>query len=97
MDAYEDRNLLAILAASLLADDGCNVGWGVDDNEPDWPVLYIDLPTGQISYHIPRELYERLPNRPEYSGAWDGHTDDEKRERLWQLFTDGELGPYKSC
>jgi hypothetical protein len=43
-------------------------GWGVDDKQPvHRHVLYIDLPTGQVSFH------SAVRGRgPDYAGAWDG-------------------------
>lgn len=76
-EAYHDRNL-AIQAAAMMAEKlGYRVG--VKD-DPEWPILYIDLPTGQVSWHIPKN--EIACDFPEYPGKWDGHTVEEKRERM---------------
>lgn len=50
----------------------CGIGW---DDKPDAlagyrAVVYIDLPTGQTSWHM-----------PEYSGSYDGHSTAEKYAR----------------
>ena len=43
-------------------------GWGADDDMPFAPhVLYIDLPTGQVSWHSTEEYAG-----PQYEGQWDG-------------------------
>lgn len=82
---YRERShLLALLAAiypSVLVD-------GADREAPDWPVLYIQLPTGQVSWHISpidqdlfghvRRTIAHTLNAP----VWDGHTTDEKYERV---------------
>lgn len=57
----------------------------VDDQEPGWnQAVYIDLPTGQVSWHIPdqevQELFGHLP--VDGSTPWDGHSIEEKYERL---------------
>lgn len=57
--------------------------------ENDWPIVYIETPAGQLSWHIPStEAVELgiadLPTIPE-GYVWDGHTDEEKYERLARL------------
>lgn len=43
-------------------------GWGVDERQPyHCHVLYIDLPTGQVSFHT-----ETRGEGPDYSKGWDG-------------------------
>jgi hypothetical protein len=80
-EAYADRNLLACLAAKLAREHAWAVDWANDPAAPDWPVLLIALPTGQISYHLPwREACVNVPVTP--SLAWDGHNTEEKRERI---------------
>ena len=78
-DAYFDRNQAALGFARLASEAGYN--YGVDSlQDPEWPILYIDLPTGQVSWHIPaKELTGKWPT---YNKKWDGHTLKEKRERL---------------
>ncbi len=79
-DVYRDRNLLAQLAAVLAQRCGLHVGTGVDAEEPDWPVIYIDLPSGQVSWHIPSaELVARLDP---YGRDWDKHDGPEKEHRI---------------
>ena len=56
---------------------------GVDAAEPDWPVLYIQLPTGQLSWHIAPEdvpLFTHVRRDP--AVEWDGHSTEEKYARL---------------
>jgi len=70
-EVYADRNLLAQLAAALAQRCGFRVGVGVDDAEPDWPLIYIDLPSGQVSWHVPKaELVVQLDP---YKEKWDGY------------------------
>lgn len=83
-EAYADRNLVAQAFAWAMEEAGWPVAWGVDESEPDWPVLYIETPQGQVSWHIPKaeRIYEP-PVRPEHGPvAWDGHTKEQKFERL---------------
>ena len=79
-DAYFDRNQAVMVMAKLALAQGYSAGLQVDPAEPDWPVLMIDLPTGQVGYHLPRE--ELVGNWPDYPGEWDGHSLAEKRQRL---------------
>ncbi|HEB50753.1 MAG TPA: hypothetical protein ENI89_09105 [Desulfobulbus sp.] len=79
-DAYFDRNQAVLVMARLALALGFKVGLLEDPDEPDWPVLMIDLPTGQVGYHVPRG--EVLGEWPEYDGTWDGHSLSEKRRRI---------------
>lgn len=82
--AYSERNkLVALLSktypASIEKHDGA-------DWEDDWRnVIFIELPTGQVSWHIhDSELYlfDHLTSR---GLKWDGHTTEEKYERCKRL------------
>lgn len=70
-DRYADRNRLIYGALAIAARGGLNAGVAIDPNEPAWPVAYIDLPTGQVSWHLPR-----------YPGTWDGHDGPTKTARI---------------
>ena len=76
-EAYLDRNL-AVQALAKMGEK-CGYKVGIKD-DPEWPILYINLPTGQVSWHIPKS--EMVCCFPPYSGKWDGHDVDEKRKRL---------------
>ena len=76
-EAYLDRNLCVQAMVKMAQKLGFNTGLKED---PEWPILYIDLPTGQVSWHIPKQ--EILTDFPEYNGKWDGHNLQEKRRRL---------------
>lgn len=83
-EAYRDRNLVVQAFAWAMEQQGWPVAWGADESEPGWPVLYIETPQGQVSWHIPvaERIYEP-PVRPEHGPvAWDGHTTEEKFARL---------------
>ena len=76
---YGDRNQAVILAAQMARQLGYRVG--VREDEDGRPVLYIDLPTGQVSWHLQHERIERvLCMFPRYKGEWDGHS----RHRRWK-------------
>ena len=89
-DAYLDRNM-AVQAFALLAQKaGYTVGVKEDPKNPEWPILYIDLPTGQVSWHLPRhEIIPLWPYMPIYQAEWDGHDTEEKRTRLYYFINDG--------
>ncbi len=82
-DAYFDRNQSVMAFARLALKLGYHVGLKTDPDEPDWPVLMIDLPGGQVGWHLPED--EIIGDWPEYSGEWDGHSLKEKRKRLKTL------------
>ncbi len=83
-EAYFDRNQVALAFGRLALKLGWRVGLGIDPSEPEWPVLYVDTPAGQVSWHLPSAEVASA-NWPAYPGAWDGHTVEEKRERLARL------------
>ena len=79
-DAYFDRNQAVLAMAKLAMEQGYRVGLLTDPEEPDWPVLMMDLPTGQVGWHLPKE--EIVISFPEYPSEWDGHSLEEKRNRM---------------
>lgn len=57
-----------------------------DPEEPDWLVVYVETPEGQLSWHISPDdvdLFGHLSLVKEAN--WDGHTTKEKYERLARL------------
>ena len=55
------------------------------DRELDW-FVYVDLPTGQVSWHIKHEfkgLFSHLIALP--ISPWDGHGQEEKWNRIVEL------------
>ena len=86
-DAYFDRNQAVMALAKLARQQGYKTGVHVDPNEPEWPVLMIDLPSGQVGWHLPKQ--ELLGQWPEYAQAWDGHDLEEKRRRMAGFIADG--------
>ena len=76
--AYHDRNLVVQLAAKLAIQ--CGLKAGIRERHGQWPILYIDLPTGQVSWHIPAD--ELIPGLPDFPDTWDGHDLKTKRNRL---------------
>jgi hypothetical protein len=94
--AYSERNkAVAGLARAAVA-----FGWraGVRRHEgaeweDDWrTVLFIDLPSGQVSWHFHDSERALLDGLPAYEGSWDGHSTDEKWERVSLLAGPSEEG-----
>ncbi|QIB75728.1 hypothetical protein G3I44_16430 [Halogeometricum borinquense] len=85
-DVYEDRNLAGVALVVSRYQEGDLAGWYVDEDTEAWPVVWAEMPTDEISYHVPperRELLEAspLPNeRP--PGGYDGYTREDKNRRL---------------
>ena len=74
--AYTERNILASIACKMAIALGFKAGIGKDNNE-DWDdewrnLIYIELPNGQISYHIAPHDLSVIKDLPEYDGKWDG-------------------------
>lgn len=71
---YESRNLSVIHAIALAMGLGLEAGFRIDPKEPEWPVAFIELPTGQVSWHLPQHIKE-----------WDNHTTQEKWSRILEF------------
>lgn len=84
--AYRERNMLVcaltkLFPAYLARHDESDESW-----ERDWMwIVYIDLPTGQVSWHIhdsERGLFDHLEVK---ENNWDGHNTERKYQRLQAL------------
>jgi len=68
--AYEVKNWSLSEICRILSIPGHNYKWGWkrDSNTPGFEqVLYVELPTGQCSFHSPDRL-----TGPEFEGEWSG-------------------------
>jgi len=84
VSVYRER---AYLVADLAADYPSHQGF-TDEAEPLWIVVTIESPVGQMTWHISsedRELFRHVRSTEPSDNPWDGHTTDEKYERLRQL------------
>lgn len=70
LNNYDRRNKLVLHALSMALELGMNAGVRIDAKEQEWPVVFIELPTGQVSWHI-----------KQHANEWDGHSTDEKYKR----------------
>lgn len=77
---YPERYGLVLRAVALAHQLGYAAGFRIDPSEPEWPVAYIELPTGQVSWHM-----------PQHPIAWDGHDTAEKYRRVRQFSDDPEV------
>ena len=83
-ELYEHRHLLFISLA-LEVKNKYNVYYKLDEETTGWFILYIELPTGQISYHLPDnylEYMKDIPSEPASLNGWDGHTSEDVLCRL---------------
>jgi hypothetical protein len=80
--AYTERNRLVAFLASIHPSGVKKTaipGW----DEAWHGCVYIDLPTGQASWHFHDSEAHLFAHLPPYDGEWDGHTTEEKYERLF--------------
>ena len=85
--AYTERANLVALLAQLYPS-----GWDYSDDTT-WPIVYIDLPTGQAAWHISPDdwwICACVPRR--HGSQWDGHTTDEKYQRIRHLIEEIDKG-----
>lgn len=83
-NAYTERTRLLAYIATL---HDSHVGFN-DEDEMDWPVLTIETPMGQMTWHIAPEdghLLSLVRHTDPQDRGWDGHTTQEKYERLERL------------
>lgn len=80
-ELYRHRIALFFALCSTMPD---KVTWREEPSFGDWLCVYLKLPTGQISYHVPgeyrpmlRDLYAKTLENP-----WDGHDGEAVITRL---------------
>jgi hypothetical protein len=86
--AYSERDKMLLTLCHLALQKGLTAAIGKHEGE-DWEdewmnVIYIELPTGQVSFHIHNTEVEMFFFLPKYFGQWDGHTTDQKWQRLFK-------------
>jgi hypothetical protein len=93
--AYSERNQCVALLAKMAVAMGLKAGVREHPSEdlawePDWrTVVFIDLPTGQVSWHFHDSEKHLLGGLPRYVGQWDGHGTYEKYLRVEKAFKRG--------
>lgn len=87
--AYLERNQVVAALAKCFPSGTARTaieGWS-----DDWHgCVYIDLPTGQVSWHYHDSQAHLFADLPPYAGKWDGHDTPEKYRRLAALSARGE-------
>jgi hypothetical protein len=88
-ELYEHRIALFIALMKALPD----LSWYKRTEDKDWIILGISLPTGQVTYHVPRKWEdEYLVNIHRYElndgPPFDGHTSKDVLERIKNLIVD---------
>lgn len=71
VDAYRRRNALILSALALAPAAGITAGLGYDPTDPRPIVAYLQLPTGQVSWHLPA-----------HAEPFDGHDTTTKYARV---------------
>lgn len=81
---YDSRNRVVIAALGVAVELGYDCGLGVSTSPDDreYPVIaYIELPTGQVSWHLPA-----------YPTPWDGHDGATKSARIAAYAAEADRG-----
>ena len=86
---YSERNRLAAAFARMAFAAGFKAGKGVDPDETKWPVVYVDTPNGQVSWHIAEADQGALEGLPQYNGEWDGKFT--ARDPAWSVWPAADL------
>lgn len=90
MDIYRERAHLVALLTSLYP----SCGSYNDPENPDWLVVYVETPSGQMSWHIHPDDEDLFPNLQRCATyEWDGHTTETKYERMKELQNSAVTAP----
>lgn len=84
-ELYEHRILLFF---SLVVKSNWNACWR--PHYPEWPVLLVETPAGQISYHFHEKYLPLIADHVPMNDSivWDGHDSKQVVERLRNLLGD---------
>lgn len=84
--AYEERNRCVALIARMAVAMGYRAGiakTAIEGWSEDWHgCVYIDLPTGQVSWHYHDTHAHLFEGLPQYAAPWDGHDTPKKYRRV---------------
>ena len=81
--AYRERN--AVVAA-LIRTNGWPRWVAMAPDADGWIIVYAETPEGQVSWHVGPDDFDLFADFPDIApGGWDGHTTEEKYERLARL------------
>lgn len=83
-EAYYERNCVVAALARCFPSGLRKTD--IEDWDPEWHnCVFIDLPTGQVSWHFHDREIHLFDGLPEYTKPWDGHSTPEKYARLAAL------------
>lgn len=83
-EAYYERNQLVAALARLFPSGLRKTD--IDEWDPAWHnCVFIDLPTGQVSWHFHDREAHLFEGLPAYERPWDGHSTQEKYKRVANL------------
>lgn len=94
--AYAERNKCVALVARMAIAMGLAAGLGRHEEsdqswDDDWRnIVFINLPSGQVSWHIHDSDLPMFEFLGQYDGQWDGHTTEEKYSRVLAAKFNGE-------
>ena len=84
--AYRERSALV---AGLIRVGGFRAEVVMAPDTEGWWIVYVETPAGQLSWHIAPDDMDLFSDWPVAFGSrpspWDGHTTEEKYERLARL------------
>lgn len=87
-EAYRERDA----CVAMLARMALMLGWraGTLKHEGEWEedwrtIVFVDTPTGQLSWHFHDSEKPLVKGLTEYPFLWDGHTSEEKYGRMRNL------------
>jgi hypothetical protein len=90
--AYEERNQVVAALARLFPSGIARTA--IDGWSEDWHgCVYIDLPTGQVSWHFHDSQADLFAGLPAYTKPWDGHDTPEKYRRVAALASPPDSPP----
>ena len=97
--AYNERDILVSVLAKLFKKYSSveEVDPQTVNYDPEFKyIVYIDLPGGnQFSWHLKNEEIELFDDIEKNKGTiWDGHTSNEKYDKLLSLFSDPAIVQY---
>jgi hypothetical protein len=74
---YSRRNTAIYTAVATARAAGLVANVSPDPTDSRWCIAYIELPTGQVSWHVPA-----------HPTPWDGHTTEEKYKRCASFYAE---------
>lgn len=96
--AYLERNRCVALLVRMALVLGLRAGLArtaIEGWSAEWHgCVYIDLPTGQVSWHYHDSQAHLFAGLPAYAAPWDGHDTPEKYRRVAKAFPVGTKQPW---